>query len=129
MLESPDLSEAYLEHLIENDVIDAVDAVRILDAQRQQTPQIGRISLLKGYLSMKQVFEILKTQVDTGLRFGEQAILLGFLDDHQLVELLEEQKCSRPGIGEIVYKLGYARKGILQKSRRTFMRELESMLA
>lgn len=128
MLESSNLTESFLDHLIKIEVIDAEAALHVLDEQRQQTPPIGRIALLHGYLNMKQVFEILQVQVDTGLRFGEQAIVLNHLNEIQLTEMLEEQRNSKPGVGGILCDLGYVKKGVLNKSRRDFMRDLETML-
>lgn len=128
MLESANLTESFLEHLIARGVIDAETAVLALDEQRRRTTPIGRMALLKGYLTMKQVFQVLHIQTDTGLRFGEQAIALGYLNETQLLELLTEQRQNKPGVGEILFELGLARKGDLQKSRREFVRELEALL-
>jgi len=128
-MKSPDLIEAYLEHLVAEDVIAADAASAVLEAQQNRTTPIGRLAILKGYLDMKQVFKVLNTQIDTDLRFGEQAIELGYLDEDQLSDLLAEQRQSQPGIGHVVHDLGFATKGVLQKKRRSFMRELESALA
>lgn len=128
MLESQKLCEAFLEHLIDADLIDADAAVRVLDEQRRQTPPIGRLALGEGILTMKQIFEVLRIQTDSGLRFGEQAIELGYMDEEQLVALLKFQRESRPSVGGLIYDLGYARKGELQKARREFMRQLEAVL-
>ncbi len=128
MPEFSNVTENFLEHLVANEVIDAEAALKVLDEQRAQTPPIGRISLLKGFLTMKQVFEILKSQVDSGLRFGEQAIVLDYLTENELTELLEEQIASKPSIGGILYDMGYAKKGVLNKNRREFMRTLECLL-
>ena len=128
MLEATNLTESFLEHLIAQGVIDTETAVLALDEQRRRTVPIGRMALMKGYLTMKQVFRVLHIQTDTGLRFGEQAIALGYLNEEQLLELLAKQSQDKPGIGEILFELGVARKGDLQKSRRDFVRGLEALL-
>ena len=128
MLESSNLSESFLEHLIVHDVIDTEAALYALNEQRRQTPPIGRLAMLKEYLNMKQIFEVLRLQADSGLKFGEQAITLGYLTNEQLEELLSLQQNSKPGVGGILFELGLAKKGVLQKKRREFMRELEIML-
>ncbi len=84
--------------------------------------------MLNGLLNMKQIFEILRLQVDSDLRFGEQAIMLNYLNRDQLNDLLEEQRNRKPGVGAILYELGFVKKGVLQKNRREFMRGLEAML-
>lgn len=128
MMENAIVTESFLEHLIDGGVIDEGAAVHVLDEQRLRTPPIGRIALVQRYLTMKQVFEILNVQTDTKLRFGEQAIALGYLDEKQLTGLLDEQVNSKPGVGVLLYDLGYANKGTINKSRREFMRGLESIL-
>ncbi len=55
---------------------------------------------------MKQVFEVLRVQADTGLWFGEQAVKLGLMNDDVLEELLDEQQNIRPSVGGLVYELG-----------------------
>jgi len=122
------LAESYLNHLITRNVINAETALHVLDTQRQQTPPIGRIALLAGYLDMKQVFEVLQVQADTGLRFGEQAIALGYLDDRQLGELLAEQRNSCPSVGHVLHEMGLASKAVLQENRREFLHEMEAVL-
>lgn len=128
MTEATNLTESFLNHLVKNNVLDPEGALQVLDAQRQQTPPIGRIALMAGYLNMKQVFEVLQVQADTGLRFGEQAIALGYLDERQLTDLLNEQRQQRPGAGHLIAEMGLARKGVLQKNRRQFLREMEALL-
>ncbi len=128
MLESSNLSETFLEHLVVHEVIDTEAAMLALNEQRRQTPPIGRLALTEKCLTMKQTFEVLRLQADSGLRFGEQAVALGYLVEDQVDALLQLQRDVKPGVGSVLFELGLAKKGVLQKCRRAFMRELEAVL-
>lgn len=129
MLESIDIAESFLDFLVTEDVIDHTAAEQVLKEIRLQTTPIGRLALLAGHLSMKQVAEVLNVQSETGLRFGEQAIALGYLDRNQLRRLLDDQAEQRPSAGALLFELGLVKKGILRQKRRDFMRSLELVLA
>ncbi len=121
-------SEAFAQFLVDTYVVAAEDALAALDEQRRRTPPIGRLALKKGLLSMKQVFAVLAEQPETGLRFGEQAIFMGYLEREAMEKLLEEQRRLRPGVCEILSEMGVAKKSVLQKSRREYIRSLEAVL-
>jgi hypothetical protein len=121
-------SEAFAQFLVDTNVIAPEDALQALDEQRRRTPPIGRLALKQGMLNMKQVFAILAEQPETGLRFGEQAIFMGYLERETMELLLEEQRRVRPGLGEILTEMGVVKKGVLQKSRREFVRGVETVL-
>ncbi len=121
-------SEAFAQFLVDTYVVSAEDALAALDEQRRRTPPIGRLALKKGLLSMKQVFAVLAEQPETGLRFGEQAIFMGYLEREAMEKLLDEQRRLRPGVCEILAEMGIAKKTVLQKCRRDFVRSLEAVL-
>lgn len=129
MLNSSDLASAFLDYLIAEGVIDAEVAREVLAEQCRQTTPVGRLALLNGWMTMKQVSKVLDMQLDSKRRFGEQAIALGYLEPVQLDALLAEQQRHRPGVGAILVRLGYATRGDLQRKRRAFLRGLETALA
>lgn len=128
MLEINQLNESFAHHLIVEGIIDEDEALQALDQQRRMTQPIGRLALQKGYLTMKQVFHVLQEQADSQMRFGEMAITLGYMDNAQLDDLLDTQQLQRPGLSEVLFGMGLVRKGVLQKQRRAFLREMEEAL-
>lgn len=128
MLDISNLNAAFAQHLVNEGVINEEQAVLALEQQRHLTQPIGRLALEKSYLTMKQVFRILQEQADSQMRFGEMAITLGYLDNAQLDELLELQAERRPGLCDVLFGMGLARKGVLQKERKAFVRSMESAL-
>lgn len=71
--------------------------------QRSCQIPIGRLALDAGFLTMKQVFQIVSLQGESGgARFGEIAESLGFMTAEQVEALLDKQRESRPPIGVIL---------------------------
>lgn len=54
-------------------------------------PQIGKLALKRGKLTISQVFDVLARQADNGELFGKIAIEMGYLTNEALFELLESQ--------------------------------------
>jgi putative nucleotidyltransferase with HDIG domain len=54
--------------------------------------RIGQLSLLKGYLGLKDVLAILGVQTEQDLKFGEAAVRTGKLTESQVKEILTLQK-------------------------------------
>ena len=71
-----------------------------------QRPQIGKLAMSQGKLSMGQIFEILSTQAANGKLFGEIAVELGFLQD-ELYFLLKQQEELTPTLLESLVTLGF----------------------
>lgn len=128
MLEISKLNEAFAQHLVTEEIINEEQALLALEQQRHLTPPVGRLALEMNYLTMKQVFRVLQEQADSQMRFGEMAITLGYLDNAQLDELLDLQRQRRPGLCDVLFGMGLARKGVLQKERKAFLRSVESEL-
>jgi hypothetical protein len=72
----------------------------------QQCPKIGQLAMQMNLLSIRQVFDILRQQVNSNQRFGELAIRMGFIDDDQLTELLEIQKQATPALSDVLVAIG-----------------------
>ncbi len=114
-------SEAFVHYLVTRDVVSETMAVQALDLQKEKTPQIGRMALDSGLMSMKQIFHVLREQADSGIRFGQQAIRLGYLTDENLKDLLQSQVAARPGIGSILIEVGALDEDSLKDLRDSFL--------
>jgi len=115
------LEETFLQFLLDHEVIDEAAALAVLDRRRDKTPPLGRLALQKRMLNVRQVFLILSTKIDTGLRFGEQAIKLGYLDETQLENLLILQTRSRPGVCRLLGEMQFVETRTLDSLHRQFL--------
>ncbi len=122
------LSEAYLQFMVDAEILSEADALEVMDAQRKDTPAIGRLALRSGILDMKQVFRVLAAQVDTNTRFGETAINLGYMTEPDLIRLLDEQKQLRPKVHQIILDMGLISPETLATVREDFLNDLARML-
>lgn len=115
------MRDAYLQFLVDRNILDDVAALDVRDVQQQQTPPIGRLAVVEGYLTMKQIFSIVKTQCDSDDRFGELAIKMGYLKTQQLLILLDIQRTKRPGLNAIIAQMGLADTKTLDTLRKEFL--------
>ncbi|MDX1963827.1 MAG: hypothetical protein SFX18_11775 [Pirellulales bacterium] len=63
-----------------------------------QASKIGKLALVKGKLTMAQVFTVLAEQDCRGKMFGETAVELGYLTYQDVYELLLEQANGIPNL-------------------------------
>lgn len=70
-----------------------------------QRPQIGKLAMMQGKLSIAQVFSILGEQAMSGKLFGETAVEMGLLKD-DLYELLKRQADLTPSLAEALVAQG-----------------------
>jgi len=92
--------------LVRQHIITADCFVRIVALQAEARPRIGRLALESGELTVKQVFHILKEQVNSEEPFGEIAVRLNFLTPQQVTRLLWEQHQQTPTFSECMLELG-----------------------
>lgn len=93
-------------HLVRKGLITSDQFVTALEKQLHSRPQLGSIAMELKALSVHQVFEILKAQVDVPESFGQTAIRLGFMSVPKLAELLMEQQDRQPPISDILMEMG-----------------------
>ncbi len=117
------LQEAFLEFLLDQDIISEGDVVAALDRRREMTPPVGEIAQKKQILSVKQVNRILVAQCDSDLRFGELAVELGYLQPAQVQVLLQMQVDMRPSPIEALQQLGLLDTKQLLALREEFLQE------
>jgi len=90
-------------YLVKNSVIDSDLFVVALEQQLASRPLLGSLAIETHKLSVKQVFEVLRTQFDTpGELFGQIAIKLGFLTDEELSSLIYLQSTRQKPIADIL---------------------------
>lgn len=114
-------SEAFVHYLVTREVVSETMAVQALDLQKEKTPQIGRLALDSGLMSMKQIFHVLREQAGKEIRFGQQAISLGYITGDDLKNLLQSQANARPGIGSILVEVGALDDDSLNDLRDSFL--------
>lgn len=68
-------------------------------------PQLGKLALMSGSLTVRQVFAVLKRQAIAGGLFGEIAVELGYLDRGTLYDLLEQQTRLTPTLSDALLNL------------------------
>lgn len=70
-----------------------------------QRPQLGRLALVQGKLTMSQVFEVLGRQSLHGGVFGKVAVDLGFLNKSDVYDLLQAQAQLTPTLADALVAL------------------------
>ena len=120
--------DAYLQYLVDWDVLDEDAALDVLEQQKKETPPIGRLAMLSKVMTMKQVVKVLDAQVDSDLRFGEVALELGFMTDQQLLDLLESQNKCRPGVNKIIVDLGFADQATVETRCEDFLNHIGELV-
>jgi hypothetical protein len=122
------MRDAYLQYLVDRKILDEVVALDVRDQQQRETPPIGRLAVVEGVLTMKQVFTIVNAQGDSDKRFGEMAIKMGFMKTAQLLILLDIQRTKRPGLNEIIEGMGLADEETLKTLRKEFISRIKEMV-
>ena len=122
------MRDAYLQFLVDRKILDEVVALDVRDQQQLETPPIGRLAVVEGVLTMKQVFTIVNAQGDSDKRFGEMAIKMGYMKTAQLLILLDIQRTKRPGLNEIIEGMGLADEETLKTLRKEFILCIKEMV-
>ena len=122
------MRDAYLQFLVDRKILDEVVALDVRDQQQHETPPIGRLAVVEGVLTMKQVFTIVNAQGDSDKRFGEVAIKMGLMKTAQLLILLDIQRTKRPGLNEIIEGMGLADRESLKALRKEFISCIKEMV-
>ena len=122
------MRDAYLQYLVDRKILDEVVALDVRVQQQREPPPIGRLAVVEGVLTMKQVFTIVNAQGDSDKRFGEMAIKMGFMKTAQLLILLDIQRTKRPGLNEIIEGMGLADEETLKTLRKEFISRIKEMV-
>lgn len=96
---------ALLQQLIHDGVVPLEILRRALRAF-DEANLLGEIAVRQGLLTLKQVFEILGEQAESGDRFGEIAVRRGALTRVQLERLLERQARTTVSLADILIRMG-----------------------
>ena len=84
----------------------SLDQLRRANAWRHKhRPQIGKLAMTLGKLTMAQVFDILGQQAVSGELFGKTAVQMGYLDESDLYELLQKQTDFTPTLADSLVAL------------------------
>ncbi len=94
---------------------------RALEWQRSRRPLIGRLAMEKGFLLPSDFAEIL-FYLPAGHSFGEVAVRRGYLSERQLQQLLNEQRRYSSPVGEYFILQGHLSRSRLERYHREFVR-------
>lgn len=86
-----------------------VSATDILEAIERQTAErvpIGRLAMDLKMMTMKQVADVLRLQVDDDQPFGRLAVKQGFLSEQDVAVLLMEQSNRLKPLAKILVEIG-----------------------
>lgn len=98
-----------------------IDELRQANIWRHtQRPQLGKLAMKQGKLTITQVFAILGEQAITGKLFGETASELGYFED-DLYELLKHQAELTPTLADALVTLGV----ITAEQARVVLRQID----
>ena len=122
------MRDAYLQFLVDHNILDEVAALDVRDKQQQETPPIGRLAMAEGYLTMKQTFNVVNAQGNSDRRFGELAMEMGYLKTPQLLILLDIQRTKRPGLNKIIAEMGLAEADTLSTLRKEFLASIRELV-
>jgi hypothetical protein len=122
------MRDAYLQFLVECEILDEVQALDVLERQRQDTPPVGRLALVENYMTMKEITRVVKALSDTDMRFGEMAIQMGYLKTTQLLVLLDIQRKKRPGLNKIIVELGLSDEVTLKTLQKVFLSRIRALV-
>ncbi len=98
-----------------NTALSALDAGLVTTEQvrranawrRKMHPQLGKLAMAEGKLSVAQVFDILGHQAVDGGLFGRIAVSQGFLTEKDLFELLQIQTRLTPSMADALVALEF----------------------
>ena len=96
-------------YLVNKGRITCAEFFSLLEQQIASRPQLGTLGIEMGRLSVKQVFQILRTQCDDSVQmFGEAAVGLGYLTEQEVAMLVYEQSRRAASMSDLLALNGYA---------------------
>ena len=110
--------------LIDEGRISPTDFVAALRQQMRCRPPLGQLAVVRGLMTMDQVFRVLARQSETNEPFGELAIELGFLNREDLCGLILSQLDSVPPLEDILVECGAIKKADLDAALERLRGEL-----
>ncbi|TWT90600.1 hypothetical protein Mal64_09940 [Pseudobythopirellula maris] len=115
-------------YLMHRGLITAQQLVEAIEEQQDLQVPLGQLAIEEEKLSVRQVFRILRTQLDD-LRepFGETAISQGLLTRTDLAELMLVQMSRRMPIDQILVRQGSITQDELEKALHAFRLERRGM--
>ncbi|MEM6655643.1 MAG: hypothetical protein AAF596_07570 [Planctomycetota bacterium] len=114
-------------YLMRRGVITANQFVEALQEQLDQQPPMGQLAIEEGALSVREVFDVLRSQSDsTAGRFGDAAMELGLLARQQVAELLLLQADRVPPLEEVLVKIGILDQDTVVAELAAFRCDMES---
>ena len=103
-------------YLVENGIITPEQFVEALQVQIDSRPQLGSLAIEQKALTMKEVFQVLRTQADEPKElFGQLAVEAGLISEDRLASLLYLQSARVRSMEEIVVELGYVSAETLEQ--------------
>lgn len=123
------ISGELLELLIREHVIAPSTAEDVKHRLQSDSVPIGKILRQKGYLTMKQLMEVLQLQSERpGVRLGELACERGYCTPEQVEEALQVQRQSRSHVLELLAEDVHCDSRKLATFLARYVKDLENRL-
>ena len=118
-----DWRKGFTNFLLETKLVNSNDMEKALSIQSTTRPTLGQLALEKNWVSLKDIFKILKFQKNPeykNKRFGEIAQNFQMLDRTQVDELIMAQNYPATFIGEILVSEKSINKSELIRALKEF---------
>ena len=118
-----DWRKGFTNFLLETKLVNSNDMEKALSIQASTRPTLGQLALEKKWVSLKDIFKILKFQKNPeykNKRFGEIAQNFQMLDRTQVDELIMAQNYPATFIGEILVSEKSINKSELIRALKEF---------
>ena len=118
-----DWRKGFTNFLLETKLVNSNDMEKALSIQSTTRPTLGQLALEKKWVTLKDIFKILKFQKNPeykNKRFGEIAQTFQMLDRTQVDELIMAQNYPAAFIGEILVSEKSINKSALIRALKEF---------
>jgi hypothetical protein len=110
-------------HLLKQSYVSIDQLIEAVKRHQLNRVPIGRLAIVKGRMTVAQVFQVLRTQADRDVPFGRLAVEMGFLTELELAHLLMVQSDETPSLSDILVEMGAIDRELLDAERQVFRRE------
>ena len=103
------------EYLVSKGMVTKFEIVTALEQQRSMQQPIGRVAIRHGFLTINQVFDLLRLQTDRldsqlpedecHHLFGNLAVEFGYIDEDQRLEILRLQATTCPELIDVLVEM------------------------
>jgi DNA-binding response OmpR family regulator len=100
------LSEPFPRYLLDHCAVSLENLMKASEYADRQRPLLGQLAIEAGFITMRQIFQIVEEQTKSRDPFGKIAVRLGLMTDEHVERLLQKQRERRPEIGTALIEIG-----------------------